>query len=92
MSYDKRPWWEVGLLCTPQAVEDEESYLLEYGQHELPHDQLVSRWQAMLSAKEWLESQLPAISITDSGPTPTTPPAECRACLSTPCSCEGYRR
>lgn len=87
MPRNNRFWEEeVRFLCSPQAVEDEETYLLEHGQFELPHDQLVSRWQAMLRAKEWLESQFVQVDSPQQQQQPTTN-VGCRSCLSEVCVC-----
>jgi hypothetical protein len=87
-------WWEeeARFLCSPQAIEEEEDYLLRCAEtKEIPHDQLVSRWQAMLSAKEWLET-ISQVDCPPEKPT-TTMQSGCKSCLSTPtCSCEGYKR
>jgi hypothetical protein len=88
-----RQFWEeeAQFLCSPQAIEDEESYLIEHGQTELPHRELVERWQRMLCAKDWLQEQFspPVEHLPEQS---TTSTSGCRVCLSTPCSCEDYRR
>lgn len=87
--------WEVPLLCTPGAIESEESELLRL--FSLPHSnsehrELVRRWQEMLDAKEQIEEMM-MLAKPPLEPTTTTTTATinfCRACLSV--GCEGHRR
>jgi len=90
----RRHFWETPqLLCTPEAIFDEENEILRL--HALPHSEtehqaLVERWRAAQSAKQWLQETLALVDVLPERE-PSTPPG-CKVCLSTPCSCERYKR
>jgi hypothetical protein len=64
------PDWRVRRLCTPDAIEAEENYLLSDSAHdELGHQEYVRRWQRLQSAKEWLKDQF-ATPVASYAPLP----------------------
>lgn len=88
-------FWEVPLLCTPDAIEAEEEELLRLlaePHSKSAHQALVGRWQAMLSAKALLHSSIQPQPTTSNAATANENNHGCRSCQSAPCECVRYKR